>query len=217
MPGQAGYVVSGFELGGLRVADEGHAVRPGGPARRSLTSVLVMLIEGRGGPSIKMRTRCAAAFEGRHPDHPQLGRAGREEQLTTRSAAWLAGREARAGRRLRSVRTRPAALLESAVQRTNGTCSPTWAGWPALWGCWRGSGMETAWQGIDLPLARAVAAVCAGSGLVTALPPMAHAAGRGGYAPRVRPRAGARDCAAPRAGTAGSADLDPGRGHRPAR
>ena len=54
VPGQAGYVVSGFELGGyeslMKGTQFGPVVLPGDP----LTSVLVMLIEGRVDPSIKM-------------------------------------------------------------------------------------------------------------------------------------------------------------------
>jgi hypothetical protein len=54
VPGQAGYVVSGFELGGyeslMQGTQFGPVVLPGDP----LTSVLVMLIEGRVDPSIKM-------------------------------------------------------------------------------------------------------------------------------------------------------------------
>jgi uncharacterized membrane protein len=54
MPGQAGYVVSGFELEGyeslMKGTQFGPVVLPGDP----LTSVLVMLIEGRVDPSIKM-------------------------------------------------------------------------------------------------------------------------------------------------------------------
>jgi hypothetical protein len=54
MPGQAGYVVSGFELGGyeslMKGTQFGPVVLPGDP----LTSVLVMLIEGRVDPAIKM-------------------------------------------------------------------------------------------------------------------------------------------------------------------
>ena len=54
MPGQAGYVVSGFELTGyeslMKGTQFGPVVLPGDP----LTSVLVMLIEGRVDPSIKM-------------------------------------------------------------------------------------------------------------------------------------------------------------------
>ena len=54
MPGQAGYVVSGFELAGyeslMKGTQFGPVVLPGDP----LTSVLVMLIEGRVDPSIKM-------------------------------------------------------------------------------------------------------------------------------------------------------------------
>ena len=54
MPGQAGYVVSGFELAGyeslMKGTQFGPVVLPGDP----LTSVLVMLIEGRVDPSLKM-------------------------------------------------------------------------------------------------------------------------------------------------------------------
>ena len=54
MPGQAGYVVSGFELGTyetlMKGTQFGPVVLPGDP----LTSVLVMLIEGRVDPSLKM-------------------------------------------------------------------------------------------------------------------------------------------------------------------
>jgi hypothetical protein len=52
--GQAGYVVSGFELGSyetlMKGTQYGPVVLPGDP----LTSVLVMLIEGRVDPSLKM-------------------------------------------------------------------------------------------------------------------------------------------------------------------
>lgn len=52
--GQAGYVVSGFELGSydalMKGTQYGPVVLPGDP----LTSVLVMLIEGRADPSLKM-------------------------------------------------------------------------------------------------------------------------------------------------------------------
>ena len=52
--GQAGYVVSGFELGSyetlMKGTQYGPVVLPGEP----LTSVLVMLIEGRADPSLKM-------------------------------------------------------------------------------------------------------------------------------------------------------------------
>jgi len=52
--GQAGYVVSGFELGSyeslMKGTIYGPVVLPGDP----LTSVLVMLIEGRVDPSLKM-------------------------------------------------------------------------------------------------------------------------------------------------------------------
>ncbi|MCE3284812.1 MAG: hypothetical protein K0R70_1068 [Steroidobacteraceae bacterium] len=54
MPGQAGYVVSGFELQNyetlMKGTQYGPVVLPGDP----LTSVLVMLIEGRADPSLKM-------------------------------------------------------------------------------------------------------------------------------------------------------------------
>jgi uncharacterized membrane protein len=53
-PGQAGYVVSGFELRDydslMKGTSFGPVVLPGDP----LTSVLVMLIEGRADPSINM-------------------------------------------------------------------------------------------------------------------------------------------------------------------
>ena len=53
-PGQAGYVVSGFELGTyetlMKGTQFGPVVLPGDP----LTSVLVMLIEGRVDPSLRM-------------------------------------------------------------------------------------------------------------------------------------------------------------------
>jgi len=54
IPGQAGYVVSGFELDSydslMRGTQFGPVVLPGDP----LTSVLVMLIEGRVDPSLRM-------------------------------------------------------------------------------------------------------------------------------------------------------------------
>lgn len=54
VPGQAGYVVSGFELQSydtlMKGTQYGPVVLPGDP----LTSVLVMLIEGRADPSLKM-------------------------------------------------------------------------------------------------------------------------------------------------------------------
>jgi hypothetical protein len=54
VPGQAGYVVSGFELGSyetlMKGTQFGPVVLPGDP----LTSVLVMLIEGRVDPSLRM-------------------------------------------------------------------------------------------------------------------------------------------------------------------
>jgi uncharacterized membrane protein len=53
-PGQAGYVVSGFDLGDydslMKGTTYGPVVLPGD----ALTSVLVMLIEGRADPSINM-------------------------------------------------------------------------------------------------------------------------------------------------------------------
>jgi uncharacterized membrane protein len=53
-PGQAGYVVSGFELGSyatlMKGTQFGPVVLPGDP----LTSVLVMLIEGRVDPALRM-------------------------------------------------------------------------------------------------------------------------------------------------------------------
>jgi hypothetical protein len=54
MPGQPGHVVSGFEVGSyeslMKGTKFGPVVLPGDP----LTSVLVMLIEGRVDPSLKM-------------------------------------------------------------------------------------------------------------------------------------------------------------------
>jgi uncharacterized membrane protein len=54
VPGQSGYVVSGFDLSGydslMKGTQFGPVVLPGDP----LTSVLVMLIEGRADPSLKM-------------------------------------------------------------------------------------------------------------------------------------------------------------------
>jgi hypothetical protein len=54
LPGQPGYVVSGFELGSyeslMKGTVYGPVVLPGDP----LTSVLVMLIEGRVDPALKM-------------------------------------------------------------------------------------------------------------------------------------------------------------------
>lgn len=53
-PGEAGYVVSGFELESyetlMKGTQFGPVVLPGDP----LTSVLVMLLEGRADPSLKM-------------------------------------------------------------------------------------------------------------------------------------------------------------------
>jgi hypothetical protein len=54
LPGQAGYVVSGFDLTGydslMKGTQFGPVVLPGDP----LTSVLVMLVEGRVDPSLRM-------------------------------------------------------------------------------------------------------------------------------------------------------------------
>ena len=54
VPGQPGYVASGFDLSGydalMKGTRYGAVVIPGDP----LTSVLVMLIEGRADPSLKM-------------------------------------------------------------------------------------------------------------------------------------------------------------------
>jgi uncharacterized membrane protein len=54
LPGQAGYIVSGFDLGSyetlMKGTQFGPVVLPGDP----LTSVLVMLIEGRVDPSLRM-------------------------------------------------------------------------------------------------------------------------------------------------------------------
>lgn len=54
VPGQPGYAASGFDLGGydslMKGTKFGAVVIPGDP----LTSVLVMLIEGRADPSLKM-------------------------------------------------------------------------------------------------------------------------------------------------------------------
>lgn len=54
VPGQSGYVISGFELSSydtlMKGTQYGPVVLPGDP----LTSVLVMLIEGRADPSLKM-------------------------------------------------------------------------------------------------------------------------------------------------------------------
>lgn len=54
VPGQQGYVASGFDLSGydslMKGTKFGAVVIPGDP----LTSVLVMLIEGRADPSLKM-------------------------------------------------------------------------------------------------------------------------------------------------------------------
>lgn len=54
LPGQAGYVVSGFDVGSyeslMKGTKFGPVVLPGDP----LTSVLVMLVEGRVDPALKM-------------------------------------------------------------------------------------------------------------------------------------------------------------------
>jgi mono/diheme cytochrome c family protein len=54
VPGQPGYIASGFDLGGydslMKGTRFGPVVIPGDP----LTSALVMLIEGRADPSLKM-------------------------------------------------------------------------------------------------------------------------------------------------------------------
>ena len=54
MPGQAGYVVSGFELKDYQSLMKGTSFGPVVLPGDALTSVLVMLIEGRADPSIKM-------------------------------------------------------------------------------------------------------------------------------------------------------------------
>jgi uncharacterized membrane protein len=63
VPGQAGYVVSGFELQSydtlMKGTQYGPVVLPGDP----LTSVLVMLIEGRADPSLKMPHGDAAPLD----------------------------------------------------------------------------------------------------------------------------------------------------------
>jgi len=53
-PGQAGYVVSGFELGSYETLMKGTQFGPVVLPGDALTSVLVMLIEGRVDPSLKM-------------------------------------------------------------------------------------------------------------------------------------------------------------------
>jgi hypothetical protein len=63
MPGQAGYVVSGFELRDyetlMKGTQYGAVVLPGDP----LASVLVMLIEGRADPSLRMPHGDAAPLD----------------------------------------------------------------------------------------------------------------------------------------------------------
>jgi hypothetical protein len=63
VPGQSGYVISGFELQGydtlMKGTQYGPVVLPGDP----LTSVLVMLIEGRADPSLRMPHGEAAPLE----------------------------------------------------------------------------------------------------------------------------------------------------------
>ena len=70
-PGQAGYVASGFDTSGyeslMKGTKFGPVVVPGDP----LTSVLVMLIEGRADPSLRM-------------PHGDAGRLSEEEILTIR-------------------------------------------------------------------------------------------------------------------------------------
>ena len=53
-PGQAGYVVSGFELNDYQSLMKGTSFGPVVLPGDALTSVLVMLIEGRADPSINM-------------------------------------------------------------------------------------------------------------------------------------------------------------------
>jgi len=53
-PGQAGYIVSGFELGSYETLMKGTQFGPVVLPGDALTSVLVMLIEGRVDPSLKM-------------------------------------------------------------------------------------------------------------------------------------------------------------------
>jgi len=54
MPGQPGYVVSGFEVGSYESLMKGTQFGPVVLPGDALTSVLVMLIEGRVDPSLKM-------------------------------------------------------------------------------------------------------------------------------------------------------------------
>ena len=54
VPGQAGYVVSGFELGSYESLMKGTQFGPVVLPGDALTSVLVMLIEGRVDPALKM-------------------------------------------------------------------------------------------------------------------------------------------------------------------
>ena len=54
VPGQPGYVVSGFELGSYETLMKGTQFGPVVLPGDALTSVLVMLIEGRADPSLKM-------------------------------------------------------------------------------------------------------------------------------------------------------------------
>jgi hypothetical protein len=54
VPGQAGYVVSGFELGSYESLMKGTQFGPVVLPHDPLTSVLVMLIEGRVDPALKM-------------------------------------------------------------------------------------------------------------------------------------------------------------------
>lgn len=54
VPGQPGYIVSGFELGSYESLMKGTQFGPVVLPGDALTSVLVMLIEGRADPSLKM-------------------------------------------------------------------------------------------------------------------------------------------------------------------
>jgi hypothetical protein len=54
VPGQPGYVVSGFELGSYETLMKGTQFGPVVLPGDALTSVLVMLIEGRVSPALKM-------------------------------------------------------------------------------------------------------------------------------------------------------------------
>jgi len=69
VPGQPGFVVSGFELGSYQSLMKGTQFGPVVLPGDALTSVLVMLIEGRADPSLKMP----------HGDASQLT----QEEITT--------------------------------------------------------------------------------------------------------------------------------------